>query len=62
MVYGKHPLKDIFPNADIKHFEHYLKSNKGDVDFALYSYGGLKKHEYAKERKQLKQFYKGRIY
>lgn len=53
----KHPLKEIFPNADIKSFEHYLKSNKGDIDFSLYSYGGIRKGEYAKERKELSLFY-----
>lgn len=55
----KHPLKEIFPNADIKSFEHYLGS-RADIDLALYSYGGLRKGEYPKERKALKLFYKKR--
>lgn len=48
-------FKKIFPNGDIDLFLHYLKQNKGDVDFSLYSYGEIREGEYKKEKAELKR-------
>jgi len=53
------PLFKIFPNADLKSFEHYLKLNKGDIETALFCYGLFKFEfeKYKKEIEELKSYY-----
>ena len=57
----KNPLKDIFPNGNIRVFEHFLKSNEGDIELSLWCYGAIRKGQYKKEVKALKEYYKRRI-